>query len=63
MKTNSRFRYLLMIFMLTHIPIEFRDRNNKYNYPFFKKNNHNLAFPVQLLRAGRPYFPKFKIFQ
>ena len=27
----------------------------------FKKNYHNLVFPVQLLRVGRPYFPKLKI--
>ena len=50
--------YLLMIFKLTHIPIEFRDKI----YTFSLKNNHNIAFPVQLLRVGRPYFPKFKIF-
>ena len=27
--------YLLVIFKLTHIPIESRDRNTKFNYTFF----------------------------
>ena len=51
--------YLLMIFKLTHIYL----LNLEIEIPnktifSFKKNNHNLAFPVQLLRVGRPYFPK-----
>ena len=52
--------YLLMIFkILLNSEIEIPDKT----ILFFFLNNHNLAFPVQLLRVGRPYLPKIKIFQ
>ena len=48
-------------FKLTHIILNLEIEIPNKTILFFL-NNHNLAFPVQLLRVGRPYFPKFKIF-